>query len=120
MSAINLISAVWTTLRSPQWCEQWADEEERAALMAMAVAQALGGARAPTPEAVRRELDRGRRNARIRRQHAQGISPAVLATRHRLSLRQIWRIVGGATLSVQVTPGDAPESRPGPDNGDDA
>lgn len=88
-----LLVAVWRLLRSPEWMAAVGDEEERAALIVLAVADALDGS-APTPAAVRSEFRRARRNARIKDQF-DGANYSAIAQRHDLSVRQIRRIVHG-------------------------
>ena len=110
MTALGLIAAVWRTLQSLRWQAAAYDDEWRTELMAIAVAEKLDGGRAPTAAAVRRELDRAGRNARIRAQHERGVSIPALAIRHGLSGRQVRRIVetpAGRTAS-------APASEDGP------
>lgn len=72
---------------------RWATRNERAALIVLAVADALDGS-APTAAAVRSEFRRARRNARIKDQF-DGANYAAIAQRHGLSVRQIRRIVHG-------------------------
>ncbi|MXZ39818.1 MAG: hypothetical protein F4Z19_16515 [Holophagales bacterium] len=88
-----LLVAVWRVLRSPEWMAAVGDENERAALIVLAVADALDGS-APTAAAVRSEFRRARRNARIKDQF-DGANYAAIAQRHGLSVRQIRRIVHG-------------------------
>ena len=90
-SVAGLLAAVWRTMRSPQWLAAVGDEEERAALLVLAVADTLNGA-APTAAAVRRELGRARRNARIKSQF-DGANYRTIAERHGISARQVRRIV---------------------------
>ena len=92
-SVTALLVAIWRTLRSPEWLSAVGDEEERAALLALSVADALNGS-APTTTAVRREFGRARRNVRIKRQF-DGANYSTIAERHGLSVRQVRRIVHG-------------------------
>lgn len=90
-SVARLIAAVWRTMRSPEWLAAVGDEEERAALIVLAVADSLDGA-APTAASVRAELGRARRNVSIRSQF-DGANYASIARRHGLSVRHVRRIV---------------------------
>lgn len=92
-SVSGLLAAVWRTMRSPEWLAAVGDEEERATLIVLAVVDTLDGA-APSATAVRAELDRARRNAKIRSQFS-GANYGALAQRHGLSVRQVRRIVHG-------------------------
>ena len=92
-SVASLLLAVWRTLRSPEWLAAVGDEEERAALLVLAVADTLNGS-APTATAVRKEFGRARRNARIKDQF-DGANYAAIARRHGISVRQVRRIVHG-------------------------
>ncbi|MXW01601.1 MAG: hypothetical protein F4X59_17570 [Holophagales bacterium] len=93
MKALKLISAIWRTVNSMEWQSAGYDAELHTEMMALAVADELDGGRAPTPEAMRSALNRGRRDTRIRKQRDDGAKLSVLAKRHGLSVRQVRRIV---------------------------
>ena len=96
MNAVSsLLGAIWRTLRSPKWIAAVGDDEARAMQLAAAVATALAGSAAPTLAALNRELNRSWRDVRIRDQRSAGASYQLLAKRHRLSTRQVRRIVDG-------------------------
>ncbi|MDE2690191.1 MAG: hypothetical protein OXI49_06710 [Acidobacteriota bacterium] len=92
-SVAGLLAAVWRTMRSPAWLGAVGNEEERAAMIVLAVAESLDGA-APTASTVRAELGRARRNARIKKQF-DGANYSAIARRHGLSVRQVRRIIDG-------------------------
>lgn len=94
MTAANELPAVISeTMLSEEWHGLEGDHYERVWLLTTAIAERMGGRDVPTPEMLRRELGRSDRDARIRAQRRAGVSREALAERHRLSVRQIRRIL---------------------------
>ncbi len=94
-AAAVMAETAWRVMRSPQWLAALGDDEERVALLIVALCDALGGPGAvyvPDGAAVRAALERRGRNARIRGAF-DGTNYATLARRYGLSARQVRRIV---------------------------
>lgn len=89
----RMLAAIWRAVNDTAWAVAMDDPYERALLIATELTEAMGGDPMPTAEALRREVDRAKRDQLIRRQFQDGLSYDQLAKRHGLSTRQVRRIV---------------------------
>ncbi|MXW02194.1 MAG: hypothetical protein F4X59_17250 [Holophagales bacterium] len=89
----RMLAAIWRAVNDTAWAVAMDDPYERALLIATELTEAMGGDPMPTAEALRREVDRAKRDQLIRRQFHDGLSYDQLAKRHGLSTRQVRRIV---------------------------
>ena len=92
-----MAQAVNRTMSSPEWAAALGEPEERGWLLVQALCEELhpeGALSVPSVQALTAWLERGDRDERIRAEF-DGRNYDQLARRHRLSKRQVRRIVDG-------------------------
>ena len=97
----DMLDAIRHTLGTPEYAaaDRAGDDDEMAQTLALAVCAALAERRSvyiPLPATVRSERQRERRDAALVAQFDAGSAPGLLAIRHRLSRRQVLRILARA------------------------